>query len=71
MFALQLLHDKQASSMSRQAIGARRHVILSAVQEKKLTQLAQKTGLTPSEHIRRAIDTYFRALDVAQRRGQT
>jgi hypothetical protein len=56
--------------MSRQAIGGqRRHVILSKPQEVKLTALARRTGLTPSEHIRRAIDSYFRALDLADRRA--
>ena len=57
--------------MSRQAIGGqRRHVILSKPQEVQLTALARRTGLTPSEHIRRAIDSYFRALDIAERRSQ-
>ena len=55
--------------MARQSIGGpRRHVILSKPQDDKLIKLAKKTGLTPSEHIRRAIDTYFRALDLAEKR---
>ena len=56
--------------MSRQAIGVRRHVILSRPQDQKLTQYARKTGMTPSEHIRRAIDTYFRAIELAEKRTQ-
>lgn len=57
--------------MARQTIGGpRRHVILSRPQDEKLLKLARKTGLTPSEHIRRALDTYFRALDLADRRGR-
>lgn len=56
--------------MARQAIGGpRRHVILSKPQDEKLVKLAKKTGLTPSEHIRRAIDTYFRALELAEKRA--
>lgn len=57
--------------MARQAIGGpRRHVKLSAPQEKKLVKLADDTGITVSEHIRRAIDVYFRALDAAKQRKQ-
>lgn len=55
--------------MARQAIGGpRRHVILSKLQDKKLVELAKKTGLTPSEHIRRALDCYFRLLEAAEKR---
>ena len=57
--------------MARQAIGGpRRHVKLSGPQDKKLEDLAAKTGITVSEHIRRAIDTYFRALELAKARGK-
>jgi predicted transcriptional regulator len=57
--------------MARQTIGgARRHVILSKPQEKRLLQLASETQITPSEHIRRAIDSYFRLLDVAKARSK-
>lgn len=56
--------------MARQSIGGpRRHVILSKPQDRKLMDLAKKTGLTPSEHIRRAIDSYFRLLDAAEKRN--
>lgn len=56
--------------MARQKIGGpRRHVILSKPQDEKLVKLAKKTGLTPSEHIRRAIDTYFRALELVEKRS--
>ena len=56
--------------MARQQIGGpRRHVILSKPQDEKLTKLAKKTGITPSEHIRRAIDMYFRALELAEKRN--
>jgi Ribbon-helix-helix domain len=56
--------------MSRQSIGGeRRHVILSKPQDVKLEKLASETGITISEHIRRAIDSYFRALDLAKMRA--
>lgn len=56
--------------MARRAIGGpRRHVILSKPQDKRLDELAKKTGLTPSEHIRRALDSYFRLLDHAEKRA--
>lgn len=55
--------------MARKAIGgARRHVILSKPQEQRLLKLASETQITPSEHIRRAVDSYFRLLDVAKAR---
>lgn len=55
--------------MARQQIGGpRRHVILSQPQEARLTTLAKTTGLTPSEHIRRALDAYFRLIDAAEQR---
>jgi predicted DNA-binding protein len=44
-------------------------VILSKPQDKKLVELAKKTGLTTSEHIRRAIDSYFRLLEAAEKRA--
>lgn len=50
--------------MVRSAIGGpRKHVRLSAQQDDKLNKLAAKTGITTSEHIRRAIDAYFRLLE--------
>lgn len=56
--------------MSRQTIGGpRRHVILSKPQDDKLLKLARKTGLTPSEHIRRALDSYFRLVELADKRA--
>lgn len=56
--------------MPRKSIGGpRRHVILSKPQDQKLLALAKKTGHTPSELIRRAIDSYFRAIEIADRRG--
>lgn len=55
--------------MARQSIGGpRRHVILSKPQDEKLVKLAQRTGLTPSEHLRRALDAYFRLLETAEAR---
>ena len=55
--------------MARHAIGgARRHVILSKPQEVRLLKLADETKITPSEHIRRAVDSYFRLLDAAKAR---
>lgn len=55
--------------MSRQAIGGpRRHVIIAKPQDDKLMRLAKKTGLTPSEHIRRALDAYFRLLERVERK---
>jgi hypothetical protein len=56
--------------MSRQSLnGRRRHVIIPEPQDDKLTKLAKSTGLTPSEHIRRAIDSYFRLLEAAEKRA--
>ncbi len=49
--------------MPARKIGRRRHVVLSVLQESRLRQLSGRTGLTESEHIRRAIDSYFRLLD--------
>lgn len=55
--------------MARQAIGGpRRHVKLSNQQDEKLMKLAKETGMTVSEHMRRAVDAYFRALDLAKLR---
>lgn len=55
--------------MPRGRIGGKRtHVVLSATQEARLRRLAEKTGLTQSEHIRRAVDSYFRLLDAADQR---
>lgn len=54
--------------MPRAKIGARRHVILSKPQNLLLEAVAKKTGITPSEHIRRAIDMYFRAMAAENRR---
>lgn len=57
--------------MARKSIGgARRHVILSKPQEKRLLSLADETKITPSEHIRRAVDSYFRLLDMAKARAK-
>ncbi len=57
--------------MARRAIGGKRcHLVLSTVQERRLEQLSRKTGLTVSEHIRRAIDAYFRLLDAADARAR-
>ncbi len=57
--------------MSRQSIGGeRRHVILSKPQDVKLEKLSQETGITISEHIRRAIDSYFRVLELAKSRNK-
>jgi len=56
--------------MARQSIGGeRRHVILPKPQGVKLEKLAQETGITVSEHIRRAIDSYFRVLELAKMRN--
>lgn len=55
--------------MSRTALGGpRRHVILSPAQDARLEKMAKKTGMTVSEHLRRAIDAYFRLVDVAEAR---
>lgn len=55
--------------MARQSIGGpRRHVKLSNQQDERLVKLAKDTGITVSEHMRRAVDAYFRALDLAKLR---
>jgi predicted DNA-binding protein len=45
--------------MARTSIGIRKHFVLSKVQGERLDKLAQKTGITVSEHLRRAVDLYF------------
>lgn len=46
--------------MARKKIGGpRRHVVLSQQQDDALVKFANKTGLTVSEHLRRAIDFYI------------
>lgn len=58
--------------MARQKIGGpRRHVKLSKPQDEKLEKLAKDTGITVSEHIRRAIDAYFRVLELAKARSKS
>lgn len=55
--------------MSRIALGGpRRHVILTPAQDEKLVRLAKRTGMTASEHLRRAVDAYFRLIDTAEQR---
>ncbi len=44
--------------------GPRHHVILSKQQDEKLRRLAKITGLTTSEHMRRAVDAYLRLLEM-------
>lgn len=39
--------------------GPRKHVILSKPQNDAMNRLSTKTGLTVSEHIRRAVDLYL------------
>ena len=39
--------------------GCRTHLIISRNQDKLLRGLAKRTGMTLSEHIRRAIDSYL------------
>lgn len=56
--------------MARQSVGGTRmHVILTKVQEDRLAKLAKKTGMTKAEHLRRAVDVYFRVLDAAEKRS--
>ena len=58
--------------MARQKIGGpRRHIKLSKPQDEKLERLAKDTGMTVSEHIRRAIDAYFRVLELAKARSKS
>lgn len=49
--------------MPRQSLDGRRtHLILTKYQDKELRQLADKTGMNVSEHIRRAVDYYLASL---------
>lgn len=49
--------------MPRQSLeGRRTHLIMTRYQEKELKHLAGKTGISVSEHIRRAIDFYLASL---------
>lgn len=43
----------------RSSGGRRRHVILSDPQDEALIKFAARTGLTVSEHMRRAVDFYI------------
>lgn len=57
--------------MSRQSLGGeRRHIIFSKPQDDRLTKTAKETGISFSEHVRRAVDTYFRVLDLAKKRDK-
>lgn len=47
--------------MNRPLNGHRAHVILTTPQLKRLKQLAKNTGLTMSELLRRAVDSYITA----------
>ena len=53
---------------ARRIGGKRRHVVLSPVQDTKLEKLADATAMTEAEHIRRAMDAYFRLLEEAELR---
>ncbi len=53
---------------ARRIGGKRCHVVITAQQERRLEQLSRSTGLRQAEHIRRAIDSYFRLLDTAAQR---
>lgn len=49
--------------MPRQSIeGVRCHVILPKPQHAALQQYSKKTGMTVSEHLRRAVDLYLAAI---------
>lgn len=49
--------------MPRQSLeGRRTHLIMTRYQEKELKSLAGRTGISVSEHIRRAIDFYLASL---------
>lgn len=49
--------------MPRQSLeGRRTHLIMTKYQERELKVLATKTGISVSEHIRRAIDFYLASL---------
>jgi predicted DNA-binding protein len=46
--------------MPRQSLdGIRTHIILTKVQDKRLRKIADDTGMTLSEHVRRAVDHYI------------
>lgn len=49
--------------MPRQSLeGRRTHLILTKYQDRELKVLAKQTGMSASEHIRRAVDYYLAAL---------
>jgi len=49
--------------MPRQSLdGLRTHVIITKYQDRELRQLAEKTGMTVAEHVRRALDFYLASL---------
>lgn len=57
--------------MAMRNIGGRRmHVILPAAQISQLQRLSNATGLTVAEHVRRAIDVYFRAMNEQARKQE-
>lgn len=49
--------------MNKSLNGHRAHVILTSPQLKRLRQLSKATGLTMSELLRRAVDSYINAQD--------
>ena len=49
--------------MARQSLdGVRAHIMITKRQDKFLRSIAASTGLTASEHIRRALDQYIDSL---------
>jgi hypothetical protein len=49
--------------MPRQSLdGIRTHVILTKVQDRSLRKISDATGMTLSEHLRRAVDYYLTAM---------
>lgn len=56
--------------MPRNSIGTRQHVIFSQLQKDRLTKLAVKTGISVSEHLRRAVDLYFMKIVEDHQRNQ-
>ena len=51
--------------MNKSLNGHRAHVILTSPQLKRLRQLSKATGLTMSELLRRAVDSYINAQEKA------
>lgn len=50
--------------------GVRTHVILTQVQVARMNRLASRTGMTLSEHVRRAVDAYLDLVEEGHKKAR-